>query len=497
MASRGSRLRKLLKAPDIFFRDMFLKQFPSSANRFLKPSDVNLLSDANLSPLQFPGSLASALQGIPILRMERGLRFPLYGIPAYAGRTVANRLTALDNAMVVVEGAPPWPTSVLRQGHFRTAFTNASYFSLYTEIDDALHVTVFSFWDITSDVLTARSDDLPIKRAPMSALWSGEDIIPADSTPNSLTPHGPIDAVYTWVNSADPHWRSLFRDAGGSIAIDQDRFGQTDELKYSLRSLFMHAPWINNVYILSNCTPPDWFEPRPNIHWVDHNDVIPKEYLPTFNSNVIESFIWRMDGLSEQFIYLNDDFFLGHYFRPEDFFCGNGCSVARFHANSLVPSMLHAPAGSCEDWEEATVNAAEHFHALYGVFPGELHEHAPYTVKRSIAQRMEKEFEDALTAMRSNRFRRKTDVPPLSFLYPHYARWTRFAHTVPSKCALISQHNFRTLLRALKAGDSYDFYCINDGGDSSQSSEFTHFKVEFGELMYPFKSPCERIIKSH
>ncbi|MBP5468680.1 MAG: hypothetical protein J6Z11_05495 [Candidatus Riflebacteria bacterium] len=42
---------------------------------------------------------------------------------------------------------------------------------------------------------------------------------------------------------------------------------------------------------------------------VTHDQFIPKEYLPTFNSCTIEMFLWKIPGLTERFIYANDDFF--------------------------------------------------------------------------------------------------------------------------------------------------------------------------------------------
>ena len=53
---------------------------------------------------------------------------------------------------------------------------------------------------------------------------------------------------------------------------------------------------------------------------VNHRDYIPGKYLPTFNANTIEMNFHRIPGLSEQFVYFNDDMFLGRPVRPEDFF---------------------------------------------------------------------------------------------------------------------------------------------------------------------------------
>ena len=55
---------------------------------------------------------------------------------------------------------------------------------------------------------------------------------------------------------------------------------------------------------------------------IDHKVIFRgyEEYLPTFNSRAIETLIWRIPGLSERFLLMNDDFmFIGKAI-PEDVF---------------------------------------------------------------------------------------------------------------------------------------------------------------------------------
>lgn len=46
------------------------------------------------------------------------------------------------------------------------------------------------------------------------------------------------------------------------------------------------------------------------IKYVFHDQFIPKKYLPTFSSTVIETFLHYIPGLSENFIYMNDDVYI-------------------------------------------------------------------------------------------------------------------------------------------------------------------------------------------
>lgn len=53
---------------------------------------------------------------------------------------------------------------------------------------------------------------------------------------------------------------------------------------------------------------------------VKHEDFIPKEFLPVFNSTAIEVHLHRIPGLSDNFVYFNDDMYLMKHCKPTDFF---------------------------------------------------------------------------------------------------------------------------------------------------------------------------------
>ncbi len=68
---------------------------------------------------------------------------------------------------------------------------------------------------------------------------------------------------------------------------------------------------------------------------VDHRDILPPEALPCFNSVVLEHFLHRIPGLSEHFLYANDDMFFGAPVGPGFFFTPDGRPIVR-----LIPKMF-------------------------------------------------------------------------------------------------------------------------------------------------------------
>lgn len=58
------------------------------------------------------------------------------------------------------------------------------------------------------------------------------------------------------------------------------------------------------------------------MHVVRHEEFIPSEFLPTFNSGTIECFLHRIPGLAPCFVYANDDMYLFAPARREQMFDG-------------------------------------------------------------------------------------------------------------------------------------------------------------------------------
>lgn len=145
-----------------------------------------------------------------------------------------------------------------------------------------------------------------------------------------------IDFVIPWVDGNDLQWRAekdkyehilfpakLFSDqsAAKSSANADCRYRELGLLKYWFRSVERFAPWVNKIYFITCGQKPDWLNPsHPKLVLVDHRDYIPESYLPTFNSITIELNLHRIEGLSEHFVYFNDDVFLLQPIRPELFF---------------------------------------------------------------------------------------------------------------------------------------------------------------------------------
>jgi hypothetical protein len=117
-------------------------------------------------------------------------------------------------------------------------------------------------------------------------------------------------------------------------------------LRYWFRAVERFAPWARKIHLITWGHLPAWLTTdHPKLHIVRHTDYIPHEWLPTFNSNVLELNLWRIDDLAEHFILLNDDTFFTRPTTPEDFFReGLPCDMARLSVvrpSSVAPTILN------------------------------------------------------------------------------------------------------------------------------------------------------------
>ena len=130
----------------------------------------------------------------------------------------------------------------------------------------------------------------------------------------------PIDIVYTWVDSTDSEWKQK-KNKYKPEYIEEIRFPNEEkpdlELETSLLFTLTNLTWIRTVYIVTmrpqipQCLHKNKY--LKLLHYSNKIKIIHHDQLDiplTFNSNVIECYLHNIKGLSENFIYMNDDFYI-------------------------------------------------------------------------------------------------------------------------------------------------------------------------------------------
>jgi hypothetical protein len=143
----------------------------------------------------------------------------------------------------------------------------------------------------------------------------------------------PIDAVILWVDGDDEAHKEKLRHYIEDVEKlnskkFRTRYDQVNEIKFTIDSINKFAPFIRNIFVLTDAQIPSFLKDRKNdaayknVSIIDHSVIFDgyEEYLPVFNCRPIETCMYRIPNLAEHFIYFNDDFFLINKTRSEDFF---------------------------------------------------------------------------------------------------------------------------------------------------------------------------------
>lgn len=310
----------------------------------------------------------------------------------------------------------------------------------------------------------------------------------------------PIDLVFTWVNADDEEWQKLYATyapAKKSDATSRARFHNRNELLYSLRSWDQYAPFIRNVFIVSNCRPPQWIDlDNKRMQWVPHEAILPASALPTFSSHAIEACLHKIPGLAKHFIYSNDDCFLTRTSTAGDFFYPNGIAKVRLEPYGQVNG---TPDASHPDYLNGARNAKALVENAFGLSPTQLTVHAPSALRRDVLEELERKFGDHIKVTVQNKFRAPQDVAVASFFHAHYALLAGKAVPDETTVWLVKEnHNFQkkiARLKTLKRRSSRKLplsICLNDGADSHLNDVWNAAVTDFLQTFYNKKSQFEK-----
>ncbi|KAF9586250.1 hypothetical protein BGW38_008018 [Lunasporangiospora selenospora] len=261
-----------------------------------------------------------------------------------------------------------------------------------------------------------------------------------------------FDVVYTWVNGSDPDLQTvrmraqeqspLFQslntgDSKSAEAITAKRFRDMDELRYSVRSIAENAKdMYQRIHLLVTETingevqVPGWLaqqntENSDVFQVVRHRTFFQNSsYLPSFNSLAIESQMLNIPGITDIFMYLNDDFFVGATIVPSDINTPLYGFVFHMEGSLLVPPTIRQK-------EANPINIGE-WHSLQyanyllsGRFGPRFRPylaHVPHVFSVSMLKEMQELWPDAFDSTGSHRFRGEGEAKDVqaAFFMAHY-----------------------------------------------------------------------------
>jgi len=329
-----------------------------------------------------------------------------------------------------------------------------------------------------------------------------------------------IDFVLLWVDGSDPEWEETFK----KYADDEDkeqtlRYRDWETLPYMFRSFETFTPWVRKIHFVTMGHLPKWLHiEHPKLHIVQHEDIIDKKYLPTFNSNAIEANLHKIEGLSEHFVLFNDDFFITSKIPKERFFQN---SLPR---DMLISYALSSPVGighfvlnnleilNKHHDKKASIKRDffKWFHPSYGKkmlqslvlmrwpdFTGFIdpHQAQPF-LKSTFIELWDKETK-TLEQTSASKFRVCTDTNQYLFRYWQLIKGEFIPISMKDTCftEITIEGIDSGKIDAIIRSQEYVMICLNDSEDIDDDTKFNTAKESVKhsfEMILPHKSDFER-----
>ncbi len=328
----------------------------------------------------------------------------------------------------------------------------------------------------------------------------------------------PIDIVIPWVDGSDPAWRAEKAQYRADTSSDNSeaRFREWDLFRYWFRAVEKNAPWVRKIHLITWGHLPPWLrEDHPKLHIVNHRDYIPEEFLPTFSSHTIELNMHRIPGLSEQFLYFNDDVYLMKPSRPEDFFrqglpvdaavmgviknpdFGNFMPYIMLNMLAVINhsfskrKVIRANPGKWFSLAYGKQNLNNLYLLPWGAFTGFRNFHTCVPFLKGTLEEVWAQYPEVLSDTCRRKFRSREDVNQYLFRYWQLCKGTFVPGKPDSAYLTVGRQSVEEVAAVMKK-QAHQVLCINDDPiDFDFETQQRGIAAAFQEL-FPEKSSFER-----
>lgn len=309
-----------------------------------------------------------------------------------------------------------------------------------------------------------------------------------------------IDLVYLWVDGNDPIWQAkrnalIGKTNEGSPINCKGRYANNDELKYSLRSIEMYAPWIRKIFIITDNQTPQWLDTsNPKIQIVDHTEIMPSESLPCFNSSLIEHFLYKIPDLAEHFLFANDDMFINKQVLPNNFFTTSGFPIIRLNRKPFRKLRWFWREKVCKkplkNYSKMIARSSQLVEDKYGVYyTGMPHHNIDGYTKSDYKRVVEEVLRDEFSQNNRNHMRSDNDIHRSVITYITLAeKHGELRYVTSTESMLVRIHKNKDYEKLQK--DNPIFFCMNDS-EYAQDIDRANSK-NYLEKRFPKKSTFEK-----
>ena len=185
--------------------------------------------------------------------------------------------------------------------------------------------------------------------------------------------------------------------------------------------------------------------------------------LPIYNSQAVEAQLHHIEGLSEHYLYSNDDMFFGRPVDPALFFSPGG--ITKFVENETRIGLGENSAERSGFENAARVNRRLLWERFGRITTRHL-QHCAAPLRRSVVAEMEREFPAEFARTASSRFRAADNISVTNSLYHYYALLTGRAvtqETARTEYVDTTTRSGLLQMEKLLGRRNLDMFCLNDG----------------------------------
>jgi len=314
-----------------------------------------------------------------------------------------------------------------------------------------------------------------------------------------------VDIVYMWIDREAPGFKSTITSGVNS------RNRSNNEITYSIRSIVKNMPWYNGrIFIVSPNQAPKNMKvvfgtkdgkfdetaintaPKDHIIIIDQVALLPEQVGETENSFIMEFFLHTIPTLSENFIYMNDDYFIGKKTQPSNFFRLNNDSTLRpifYNNHNIIVGALKQSdeyeKSQSRIWYSATYFTNHLLNNACGENKRYYMEHAPYMFNKTWCREVYSKWESAIVKTFVHKRRHWKDII-FVLLYRYYCYETgkpsdmiQDTHNIFLHIVNNNAHNNKKFYKKVQSKCPI-FFTLNDDYSSKKvQTDMTEFLVHF------------------
>jgi len=324
-----------------------------------------------------------------------------------------------------------------------------------------------------------------------------------------------IDFVIMWVDGNDPEWQKEKAKYSTNQGDQRNiRFRDWDNLQYWFRGVEKYANWVNKIHFVTWGHVPSWLNTEhPKINIVNHKEIINNEYLPLFNSQAIEMNLHKIPGLTEKFVYFNDDMFIIKKTKKEDFFknglpCDNATpnptpSNSKLKIGAVISNNMGIINTHFNKREQILKNISKWYNPKYGKaliapicmlpwrnFASFATAHIPHSYLKSTFDEVWEKEKEILEHTSMTRFRSTDNVNQWLMRYWQLASGKFYPRDPQIGKNFMLKSKNRDVVKAIKK-QKYKMICLNDTSDISNFNEVKNSIIKSFNSILSKKSKFE------